>query len=81
MLGNPLEPGRNVDKVDVAAGVKRGIALGFDDATALMVVEYALMRWKRGEEDGAERTFLREYPAHLTSWRVILAEAIVAGSA
>lgn len=78
--GKPLVPGVNADKVNVAAGMKRAIALGFGDATAQMVIEYALMRHRRGEEDGAERTFLREYPHDLTSWKVILAEAITEGS-
>jgi hypothetical protein len=42
-----------------------------------MVVEYALMRHRRGEEAGAEATAL-SHGIDLTSWKVILSAAIVA---
>jgi len=75
--GTPLVPGYNVDKVDVAAGLNRAGPLGYDSPEHLMVIEYALMRHRRGEEDGAERSALSG-GIDLTSWRVILAEAVAA---
>jgi hypothetical protein len=71
-----LIPGVNVDRVDVAAGVKMAAQLGYGDPTAQMVAEFALMRHRRGEEEGAERTWLSEYPRDLTSWKAILAHAL-----
>lgn len=72
-----LIPGVNVDRVDVAAGLKFGAAFGYDDAESQMVLEYALMRWRRGEEDGADRTALSG-GVDLTSWRAVVAAAVVA---
>lgn len=71
-----LVPGVNVDRVNVAAGMRRAAEVGYSDATAQMVAEYALRRHARGEEDGAERTWLRQYPRDLTSWRIALAHAL-----
>ncbi len=75
-MRNGLIPGVNVDRVNVAAGMAMAVTLGYDDAYAQMVTEYALMRHRRGEEQGAQRTWLSEYPRDLTSWEVILAYAI-----
>lgn len=72
-----LVPGRNVDKVDVPAGMAKAGELGYHLATELMVIEYALMRWKRGEEAGAEQTII-SYEIDYTAWRVILAAAVAA---
>lgn len=83
-------PQRNVDQVDVAAGLEKLAALGWDlekDARTFMVIEYALKRWARGEEAQGERlalgqgetdSGLREAAIDLTSWRVVLATAIAA---
>ena len=71
-------PGVNVDKVDLDAGMTKAIELGYTSGQDRMVVEYALMRHQRGEEDGAQRTFLSYFPHDMTSWRVILATAVVA---
>lgn len=71
-----LVPGVNVDRVDVAAGMQMAARLGYDDTTAQMVVEFALMRHRRGEEEGAERLWLSEFPRDLTSWKAILAHAL-----
>lgn len=78
--GGPLTPGINVDPVDVAAGVAEARLIGYDDGTAVMVTTYALQRHARGEEDGAERTWLTYFPRDFTSWRRILAAAIAAGT-
>lgn len=75
--GEPLEPGVNLDVIDVGAGLRAGITLGYDDPTAQMVLEYALMRHRRGEEDGAERSALSG-GIDFTSWRVVLASAMAA---
>lgn len=79
--GGPLQPGINADRVDIAAGLAEAARIGYGDDLAAMVVQYALQRWQRGEEDGAERTWLAEYPRDLTSWRRILAAAVAAAEA
>lgn len=70
------EPGRNVDKLDIAAGLDMAVSIGYDDWAAEMIVEYTLLRWARGEEDEADRQWLSYYPSDLTSWRMILAAAM-----
>lgn len=72
--GAPLTPGVNVDRVDVEAGISLAARFGYDGPLYQMVVEYALMRHRRGEEDGAQRTALH-YGIDLTSWYAILAAA------
>jgi hypothetical protein len=74
--GSPLAPGVNVDVVDIDAGLRQAAAFGYGDPRAVMVTEYALRRWQRGEEDGAERTWLSYYPRDFTSFRVIVAAAV-----
>lgn len=73
----PDGPRPNVDKVDVAAGVAEAQKAGYTSPEHLMVIEYALMRHLRGEEEGAERSALSG-GIDFTSWRRILAAAIVA---
>ena len=73
-------PGVNVDRLDIAAGLDAGTELGFDSANEEMVVEYALIRWARGEEAAAERMFLHYFPHDMTAWRRILATAIAAAT-
>jgi hypothetical protein len=75
--GRPLVPGWNADKVDVAAGLAAAARFGYGQAEHQMVAEYALMRHRRGEEDGAEKSALGG-GIDLTSWRVILAHAMAA---
>lgn len=74
----PKTPGVNVDVVDVAAGVKQAREFGYDSPEHLMVVEYALARHARGEEDGAERSALSG-GIDLTSWYAIRAAACAQG--
>lgn len=74
-MGEELIPGVNLDKVDVAAGLRQAAAFSYSDAESQMVIEYALMRRGRGEEDGAQRTALSG-GIDLTSWYAILAAAI-----
>lgn len=75
-----LIPGVNVDRVDVSAGLTFAASIGYGDATAQMVIDYALARHARGEEEGAQRTWLSQYPNDLTSWTMILAHAITAAT-
>ncbi len=76
MNGNRLVPGVNVDAVNVTAGLRMAAQLGYGDPTAQMVAQYALQRHQRGEEAGAQATWLHEYPRDLTSWYAILAHAV-----
>lgn len=49
-------PGHDVDRVDVAAGLRELKACGYDESPeTTMVIEHALMRWARGEEEAAQR--------------------------
>lgn len=80
-MRNALTPGLNVDRVDVPAGMAKAAALGYDDAKSQMVAEYTLMRWKRGEEDGAQKTWLAEFRSDLTSFFVIIAHAVAVAEA
>lgn len=73
-------PGVNVDVVDVGKGIREAVKIGYTGKNAGLVVWYALWRHQHGEEDGAERTWLSEYPHDLTSWKRILSAALVDGA-
>ncbi len=81
--GRPLTPGLNVDPVDLDAGLRQADALGYlrgDEDGAVVV--YALQRWGRGEEDGAEKTWMSHFGRHtLSGFRATLASAVAAGTA
>jgi hypothetical protein len=72
-----LVTGYNVDAINVAAGVAEAKACGYDDPHTLYVIEYALMRWARGEEEAAQRgaTDSSFYGVNMISWYRILAAA------
>lgn len=76
--GRPLEPGRNVDRIDVEAGLRELAACGYDDPRTVMVIDYALTRWKRGEEAQAQRGAIDKsfHGIDLTSWTRVLAAAL-----
>lgn len=76
-----LSPGHNVDRINVAAGISELIACGYCDANTTLVVEYALMRWSRGEEAQAERGATDQgfHGIDFISWRRVLAAACAAG--
>lgn len=82
--GKPLEPGVNVDRIDVAAGL-RELATFWPDAPmeTREVIKYALQRWARGEEEAAERGAIDQtfHGLDFGSWRRVLAAARAAGEA
>lgn len=80
--GTPLVPGVNVDKIDVAAGLKELTLCGYQEPKTHMVIEYALQRWARGEEQAAERGAVDQsfHGVDFGSWRRVLAAAIAASS-
>lgn len=82
--GQPLKPGVNVDRIDVAAGL-RELSAFWPDAPmeTRMVIEYALERWRRGEEADAERGAIDRnfHGLDFGSWRRVLAAARAAAEA
>jgi hypothetical protein len=73
-----LTPGWNVDRIDVAAGMRELQSFWPDvPATTFMVIEHALMRWARGEEAAAVRGAIDGdfHGIDLTSWLRVLAAA------
>lgn len=72
---HPRIPGYNVDRIDVAAGLRELKALGYAARETLQVIEYALRRWARGEEVQAQRGAI-DHTFHgisLTCWLRVLA--------
>ena len=55
--GAPLTPGVNVDKIHAETGLEMAARLGYTEPHHKMVIEYALWRWGRGEEQGSLATF------------------------
>jgi len=78
-----LVPGHNVDRVDVAAGLRELEACGYKEVETKMVIEYALMRHARGEEEAAQRGAIdREFHGiSFTCWTRVLAAAMVSADA
>jgi hypothetical protein len=78
-MNRPVQrvPGYNVDRVDVAAGLRELKACGYDAPETVMVIEYALMRWARGEEEAAQRGAIDRsfHGINLTCWLRVLAAA------
>lgn len=74
----PKIPGYNVDKINVEAGLRELDRIGFKSKYTIMVIEYQLQRWARGEEAQAERGAidLQNHGIDLTSWRRVLAAAM-----
>ena len=83
MRGGPfcerLTPGVNVDRIDVAAGMRALVDCGYPSSETEhhMVVQHALMRWARGEEEAAVRGAIDKsfHGIDLTSWIRVLATA------
>jgi hypothetical protein len=76
LMGEELIPGRNVDVVNVAAGLDFAVELGYESAEDEMVTQYSLNLWARGEEDRADRNWVHYHPHDLTQWRMIIATAV-----
>ena len=74
--GSPLTPGVNVDKTYIETGMQMAARLGYDSPQEQQVVEYALQRWARGEEQGSLASF-RTGGIDLTSTYAILAASRV----
>lgn len=70
--GELLTPGLNVDVIDVIAGAHEAAQIGYGDPQSQMVVEYALQRWARGEEDGALHT-IRGFIDVTSFYRIVAA--------
>jgi hypothetical protein len=71
-------PGHDVDRIDITAGLRELTACGYNEPETNMVIEYALARWARGEEEAAQRGAIdREFHGiNLTSWTWVLAAAM-----
>ncbi len=78
--GNLID-GHNVDRIDVAAGLRELAAAGYTGQHTTLVIEHALMRWARGEEEQAERGAIDRsfHGIDLTGWRRVLAAARAGG--
>ena len=78
-MNRPIQrvAGYNVDRIDVAAGLRELKACGYTEAETVMVIEYALMRWARGEEEAAQRGAIDRsfHGINLTCWVRVLAAA------
>jgi hypothetical protein len=74
MHGGRLVRGVNVDRVDIAAGLKQAARLGYTSPEHREVITYALRRWARGEEPGAEQT-IKSGGVDWAQWRIVLAAA------
>lgn len=71
------QPGHDVDRVDIAAGLRELTACGYTEPKTVMVIEYALQRWARGEEEAAQRGAIDHtfHGINLTSWIRVIAAA------
>lgn len=81
MHGHKLVPGVNVAKIDVAAGLRAAYEIGFTLGEDQMAIGMFLNEFRRGEEDSAQKRFLRSFANDLTSWTRILAAAMAAAEA
>lgn len=72
-----LKSGHNVDELDVSAGLRELAACGYSDPKTIWVVDYALVRHARGEEDAALRGAVDAgfFGISLTCWYRVLAAA------
>lgn len=70
-------PGHNVDKINVSAGLRELKTCGYEAPRTVMVIEHALLRWARGEEEQAQRGAIDGsfHGINLTCWLRVLAAA------
>jgi hypothetical protein len=81
--GSPLVAGVNKDALDIAAGMREMVACGYgDDPRTTMVIQYALQRWARGEEEQAARAAIDKsfHGIDTTSWMRVLAAAMASAA-
>jgi hypothetical protein len=73
-----LVPNVNVDVVNVDAGLRELASCGYDDPRTIMVIEYALVRWGKGEEEAARKGAIdgNFYGISLTCWYRVIAAAL-----
>lgn len=76
-----LIPGVNVDRIDIAAGLRELIACDYTEMETQMVIQHALQRWARGEEEQAQRGAIDKsfHGIALICWIRVLAAARAAG--
>ncbi len=74
-----LVPGFNVDRIDVGAGMRELSACGYgpECVETRIVIDYALRRWARGEEEAAQRAAIDKsfHGIWLICWVRVLAAA------
>lgn len=82
-MRSALIPGYNVDRIDVSAGLRELVACGYPatEAERHYVIEYALMRWARGEEEAAQRGAIDKsfHGIDLTCWIRVLSASMAQG--
>jgi hypothetical protein len=76
--GRSLVPGVNVDGVNVEAGLRELKECGHSEPETVMVIEHALMRWARGEEEQAQKGAIDGgfHGVSLTVWYRVIAAAL-----
>ena len=69
-----------MDRLDIGAGLRELTECGHNESETKMVIEHALMRWVRGEEDAAERGAVDRnfHGISMTVWRRVLAASMAA---
>jgi hypothetical protein len=81
-----LVPGSNVDRIDVDAGMRELSACGWpndgNNVETRVVIDYALRRWARGEEEAALRGAIDKsfHGIPPTCWVRVLAAAMAEGT-
>lgn len=75
-----LIPGHNVDRLDITAGMKALADCGYTEMHTQLVVQHALIRWARGEEEAAQRGAIDRsfHGIDYGSWVRVLATAMAA---
>jgi hypothetical protein len=71
-------PDHNVDRINVAAGLRELKVCGYIETKTVMVIEHALMRWARGEEAQAQKGAIDRsfHGINLTCWLRVLSAAM-----
>lgn len=84
VFGTGLIPGVNLDRLDIGAGMRELVKCGYPEAEAERhyVIQYALQRWARGEEEAAQRGAIDEsfHGINLMSWLRVISAARAAAT-